>query len=241
VHEWETAETIDATSDLSGNIYLTDNNGAITKFDQNGIYQISYSGSGMTPVSSIDVSHITKIFGFYQESQSYILLDRFLNPLTASELNPATSGFVTAAAYGADNNLWIFDQSNLSIKRINLLNDVLITSNAVPLLLGGDEWDLIQMEEYQNRLYLLNMDKKVYVFDNLGNYIRELEIRSDCKFSFQEGKLMYVRDGEVMSYDLYDNTQSALGRINNSKGLIKVISNNNFIYLVHRNKISAYQ
>jgi len=241
VHEWNVADVVDATTDFSGNLYVSNGRGVISKYDKNGILQISYSGSINSSIHSIDVSHTSKIFGFFRDQQSYLILDRFLNPLNEANLNPSFVGYATETAYSADNNLWLFDQSDLSIKKINLLNNIVVTSSAIPLVVAEEEWDLLQIEEYQNRLFLYNSSKDIYVFDNLGNYIRKLGINPDCKICFTDGNIVFVQGTQIMLFNIYNNELTEIGTIIHTNDVLKVISANNFIYLVFRNKISVYE
>ena len=241
VKEWTVTDVVDATSDFSGNLYLSNDQGVISKYDMNGVLQISYSGSLNSPLHSIDVSHTSKIFGFFKDQQSYFILDRFLNPLNEAILDPSFVGYATETAYSADNNLWIFDQSDQSIKKISLLNNLVITSTALPLIIAEEEWDLIQIEEHQNRLYLYNSSEDIYVFDNLGNYIRKLGVSSDCKVCFIGNNMAYIQGTQLLLYEVYKNEITELGTLKNTNGILKVISANNFIYLIFRNKISVYE
>lgn len=241
INEWSVNDVVDATSDFSGNLYLSNEHGVISKYDKNGALQISYSGTVKSSIYSIDASHTSKIFGFYRDQQSYIILDRFLNPLNEANLNPSIIGFATETAYSANNNLWLFDQSDLSIKKINLISDVVVTSNAIPLMIAEEEWDLLQIEEYQNRLFLYNSSKDMYVFDNLGNYIRKLSINPDCKVSFNDSHLIFIQGDRILTLNIYNNEISEIGLLNNTNSVLKVISTNNFIYLIFKNKISVYK
>ena len=221
VNEWTVNEVVDATSDFSGNLYLSDEDGVISKYDKNGSFQISYSGTVKSSIYSIDASHTSKIFGFYRNQQSYLILDRFLNPLNEANLNPSYVGYATETAYSADNNLWLFDQSDLTIKKVNLLSDIVITSSAIPLVISEKEWDLLQIEEYQNRLYLYNSSKDIYVFDNLGNYIRQLGINSDCKICFKGNQLIFVRGTRIKALNIYNNEIVEIGTLSNTNKILK--------------------
>lgn len=241
VNEWPVNALVDATSDFSGNLYFSNDQGVISKYDINGILQISYSGSINSPLYSIDVSHTSKIFGFFRDQQSYLILDRFLNPLNQAILDPSFVGYATETAYSADNNLWVFDQSDQSIKKISLMNNTVITSSPIPLVIADVEWDIKQIEEYQNRLYLYNSSKDIYVFDNLGTYIRKLDVNPDCKICFNDNNMVFIQGTQILLYNIYNNEINELGTLDYTNGILKVISVNNFIYLIFRNKISVYK
>jgi hypothetical protein len=241
VNEWSVNDVVDATADFSGNLYISNEQGVIIKYDKSGTVQISYSGPLKSPIYSIDASHTSKIFGFYRDQQSYLILDRFLNPLNEANLSPSVAGFVTETAYSADNNLWLFDQSDLSIKKVNLFNKVVTTSSTIPLVIANEEWDLLQIEEYQNKIYLYNSSKDIYLFDNLGNYIRKLGISSDCQICFDGGQLVFIQDSKILAFNIYKNDITEVGEIDSTNDILKIISANNFIYLIFKNKISVYK
>lgn len=240
IHSWAVRDVVDATSDFMGNLYISDEQGIISKYDKNGLLLLSYSGSNISPIHSVDVSHTSKIFGFYLENQSYLILDRFLNPLNEAVLNNSVIGYASETAYAADNNLWVFDQSDLSIKKINILNQVLVTTISISLIINNEEWDIKQIEEYQNRLYLYDNNKDIYVLDNYGNYIKKLEIKPDCNFWFSGESIIYVQQKKVFKFDLYNSEIVQIGTIGNTNNLLKVISANNLIYLITKSEIIVY-
>jgi hypothetical protein len=161
--------------------------------------------------------------------------------LNEANLSPSVAGFVTETAYSADNNLWLFDQSDLSIKKVNLFSNAVITSSAIPLVIADEEWDLLQIKEYQNRIYLYNSSKDIYLFDNLGNYIRKLGISSDCQICFDGSQLVFIQDTKILALNIYNNEITEIGAIDSTNNILKIISANNFIYLIFRNKISVYE
>ena len=156
-------------------------------------------------------------------------------------LNSSLIGYAYETAYASDNNLWIFDQSDLSVKKIDLINNYLHTEISLSLFIHTGEWDIKQIEEYQNRLYLYNSNQEVYVFDNLGNYIKNLEIKPSCKFWFEDDSMIYTQERKIYSYNLYNGEIRPIASMDDTNQYIKVISVNNFIYLISKNRIIVYQ
>ena len=239
--EWEVKNVVDATSDIAGNIYVSDEQGNLSKFSKDGQNLLSYSGNTISPISSVDVSHTSKVFGFYKDNQAYLILDRFLSLIHEAALNTSLIGYVTETAYAADNKLWIFDQSDLSIKKMDLINDILVTSISVSLIISDADWDIRQIEEYQNRIYIYNSNKEVYILDNFGNFIKKLPIRPDCNFGFNDENMVFIQGAGIFKSHLYSDALQQIGVIKNTNSILKVISTNNFIYLISKNKITAYR
>ena len=240
-YSWKVEGVVDATADHMGMLYLSNDKGIISKYAENGQQILSYSGNKIASIYSVDVSHTSKIFGFFRDDQSYIILDRFLNPLNEALLNGSLIGYASETTYAADNKLWIFDQSDLSLKKLDLLNNALQTIISVSLSIGIEEWEIMQIEEYQNRLYLYNSNGDVYVFDNMGNFIKTLDIKPSSKFSFDQEYMIYVQDDKIFKYGLYNNEIIQIAALEDTNHIIKLISINNFIYLISRNNIIAYK
>lgn len=238
--EWKVEDVMDAVADISGNVYISTYKGTVHKFNANGVELLSYSGNLIAPINSLDVSHTTKIFGFFKEDQFIIILDRFLNPVTETFLKANQTGNATLASFSADNNLWVFDQSSTSLRKINLMNDMIMTTITLQLIFNYETWNIIQMEEYQNRLYLYAEGHDVIVLDNLGNLIKKLPIQPDQKFSFAGSSMIYVQSAVINGIDIYSNEIREIGRVTETNDILKVISANNLIYLVLKNKIIAY-
>ena len=241
INSWKVESAVDATADHLGMLYVSNEKGVITKYNSNGFQLLSYSGNTTSPIYSIDVSHTAKIFGFFKENQSYLILDRFLNPLNEALLNSSIIGNVSETAYAPDNNLWIFDQSDLSVKKIDLINNTIHTVISVSLFINSEVWDIKQIEEYQNRLYLYNSNRDVYVFDNLGNYIKKLQIKPSCNFWFENDRMVYIQEQKIYKYGLYEGEIKQIATLEDTNQYIKIISINNFIYLISKNKIIVYQ
>ena len=241
VKEWRVRNIVDATSDIEGNLYISDEQGTLSKYNKDGLLLLTYSGNTISPIYSVDVSKTAKVFGFYKDHQSYLLLDRHLSLLHEAGLNSGLIGYATVTAFAADNNLWIFDQSDFSLKKVDLLNDLIITVISLPLIINQEEWDIRQIKEYQNRLYLYNSDKEVYVFDNLGNFIKKLPIKPECQFWLHGENLVYSEGTGIYFSNLYSDQIRKIGTIENSNNIIKVIYINNFLYLISKNKITIYR
>jgi len=237
VKQWKVEDITDITFDQYNGIYLADELGTITKYDLEGNQLLSYSSEMIFPINTIDVSHTNKIFGFYQTNQSYILLDRYLNVLNQSTFNPDFIGFAVVAAFSSDNNLWIFDGSDFTLKKLNLITGKLMTSIALSLIITENHLDIIQIDEYQNRLYLNNQDKNILVLDNMGNFIKSLPVQPEGKFCFNNNNIVYIRNNTISLYDIYNNDIMTIGTFTEGYNPLKIIQLQEEYYLAVKDKI----
>lgn len=237
VKQWKVEDITDIALDRYNGIYIADELGTITKYDQEGNQLLSYSSEIIFPLNTIDVSHTNKIFGFYQNNQSYILLDRYLNVLNQSTFNPDIIGFAIVAAFSSDNNLWIFDGSDFTLKKLNLITGELMTSIALSLIITENQLDIIQIDEYQNRLYLNNKDNNILVLDNLGNFIKSFPIQPEGKFWFSNNNVVYIRKKTVYLFDIYKNDIKVAGTFMEDDKPLKIIQLNEQFILANKDKI----
>ncbi len=230
----------DATIDNEGNIYVSTKQGIIKKYDSLFNELFTFASDDIIPLTSIYVSFQFRIFGFYQFNQSYLILDRYFKPLYHTVLDPETIGNATAAAYASDNSLWIFDESDFSLKKINPVLNQLEIHIKMPLLIADDEYSIFQIIAYQNRIYIHNYMYGIYVFDQFGNYLKKLPVQTKSKFAFYRDGLIFIEDTFLKSINIYSNQSTRIGIIPDAKDVLKVICYNDNFYLIYTDSITLY-
>ncbi len=223
----------DAEFDLQGNLYLSAMEGSIIKFDTSYHKLVAYTTEKMIPVTSLDVTNRFRIFGYYKNNQSYILLDQNFKILNENSMDPRLVGNGVAACYASDHTIWIFDDLDFSIKKLNpSLNQVIIDIQ-LPLLVEANQFVIIQLEEYQNRIYVNNLGNGVYVFDTFGNFLKELKISTRHIFKIFNEKLYYIDHSRIKSIHIYTNDTEILPEIQNPDNLLTVLINNLQMVLIY--------
>jgi hypothetical protein len=226
----------DAEMDRFGNLFLSTEQGSIIKYDSSYRKVLTYSSGYVLPVTSLDAGNNFRIFGFYKSGQRCLLLDRNFRLLNELDVNE-WAGNVSAAAYASDNSLWLFDEMDLSLSKIDpQLNQVTFTVK-LPLIIRPDKFSVIQLEEYQNRLYLNNMENGVYVFDLFGNLLLQAEISTRHFFKFHGEKLFFIDQNYVKSFHIYLNTIETVQEIRKSVEMVAVLGNDNQIFLVYHDHV----
>lgn len=225
----------DADIDLEGNLYLADNQGSIIKLDPNGNKIQAYSSSFVSPVSSIDVAYNFKIMLFYEYRQACTILDRHFRELIQENWQQNTVQHAQVATFASDNSCWVFDNANFSLKKINLIQDAILNEIKLPLLIDEQVWDIQQLKEYENRLYLLNKNGNIYVFDNMGNFTGKLPVSAESGVGFYRNTMVYVEKGSVKTLNLYNREINILFQGLDTDQVIKVLFSGQSIYLVFVN------
>ena len=198
-----------AIIDPLGQVYLQTIGGRIVKYDENGEILYEYQDANTRFVHTLDASTSLRLLVFYKERQSYQYFDRTLTPSPMLSLTNTSSAFFSLAAASADNSLWLWDATQLRLKKYKpVLNDF-TTDISAKYYLAKDA-DINQMSEYQNKLYVNDHKNEILVFDLLGNYIQKLPLAAIEHVDFSGDELYWRNGRSVHTYNLYNMQSSTL-------------------------------
>lgn len=193
------------THDKFYNFYITTSNGQIFKYDKLGNFLLFNSPSKPQPINNIEGTNTIRVFCFYKELQEFNYFDRFLTFDNSIKLDPLVIGFAKTATISSDNTIWIFDESDYNLKKYDpVLQKTLQTVNCNLLFEQGDH-NISYMKEYQNKLYMIDKDSGVYVFDNMGNFNRFITLSDVNQVSFYENNMYALCGNKLYQFHLYDN------------------------------------
>jgi hypothetical protein len=198
------ANPVAVSADRYGNIIVGDAKGNVHKYDSTGVLLQTFSSPNTTNISSIEAWPSLQILIFYRDVQQFSILNRFLTPtILSAPIHQEVAGFARAATLGSQENIWLFDDIELSLKNYNLATKKTDTNTPLSLILGDAEYAVNFMREYQNNLYVNDRNSGILVFDNLGNYKKKLPFADLTYFSFLENELYFLKDNTVYLFNLY--------------------------------------
>jgi len=226
--------------DRQGYLYFSNNQGAIDKFDKKGNQIYHYSPQKQGTPTLIEAWQGLRTFVYYQNFQEYLLLDRFLNaseryPINSNQISDF-SGLVTLAN---DNNLWILNSQELSLKKIDINDRELLIDNKLNLSLDIDAWDIKFIRSYQNYLFIGDAKEGIFVFDNLGNYSEKITGQGVDFFTFAGDEIVFLSDQKLQTIHLYDKTKREISLPDLPYQF--VLMENNQIFLVHNKTVEVYR
>ncbi|UYZ59060.1 NHL repeat-containing protein [Hymenobacter latericus] len=194
-----------ASLDRKGNLYVADAQNNLRQFAPDGQPLAVYSPPLPGHTASVEAWNTTKILVFYDDRQELQLLDRFMAPIATARLSELTdNGMVRAVTLAPDDNIWLLNESNLTLNQLGRGQQQRFTiSTPLDLLLGRTKPDFRFLREYQNNLYLVDGTSGIWVFDNLGNYRKRLPYPGLSWVGFRGNELYYVQGGQVHFVDLY--------------------------------------
>lgn len=196
-------EITKVAADRYGNLYLCDKNYNITKYDKDGKAQEVYSPKKFAEITSFEAWSSINLLLFYKDYQEYILLDRFLTEKGSATFNPDVVGFARVASLSYDNNIWLIDDQDFSLKKYNIKYGNVTVNNPLDLILDPDTYNINDIREYQNNLYANDFNTGVLVFDNLGNYKKKITIKGLEQLAFYKDEMYYLKNDSIHFHHLY--------------------------------------
>lgn len=180
-------------SNISGDIYL---------FDQKGKQLNLYSPARQGRLHQLEASWTVNIFSFSADLQEYRILDRFLNPIAENSflLNEIT--LPKASTLGNNNIIWVWDESDLSLKSLDYLRNLVLQSQPLNLILDSENLQVTEIREFKNRLFMNVPESGIFIFDNQGNYLKKVNLQIDQRMCFYKESLFWVEGSNLKMYSL---------------------------------------
>ncbi|MDA0194383.1 MAG: hypothetical protein O2887_02285 [Bacteroidetes bacterium] len=197
-----TKGVVSVSQDRNGSIYVADKFGNLNRYSANGDLELTYSTPKRGAVTLLEAWPTLNILLFYQDFQSITLLDRFLTPIVAIDLNDKV-GFVRLATFNYESNFWLIDDSDFSLKLWDRRLDQITVVTPFNLLLNPDKYAITFMREYQNQLFISDLKSGILIFDNLGNYLRTLPFKGVEYFNFFGNEIYFLSDDGLNYYNIY--------------------------------------
>lgn len=192
------------SQDRNGQVYFLDRNHNLVRLDSLGRPLGTFSPPQRGRIAAVDATNPMKVLLFYDDRQALLLLDRFLRPIThLSLLDLDFEGTAKVAALAADNGFWIFDETALTLHKLDLQLRQTTISTPLNLILDRERFDVRQLSEYQNMVYLLDYNSGIYAFDHLGNYKQKLPFTGLHQVGFRGNELYFVQEGSLHFVNLY--------------------------------------
>jgi hypothetical protein len=226
--------------DNIGALYLITSENQLKKYNEKGdsagvFNEVTKYGK----LTYVDAENPWKTILFYQNFSTIVLLDKYLNVVTAINLRKQNIFRVHAVTSSYDNNIWLFDEQDNKLKKIDDNGNVLSETVDFRLLFDSVP-DPVKMIDRDGFVYLYDPKKGVYVFDYYGSFKSKLtflnwtdmEVFGKTIYGFDKEKLYKYNPPipDVTAYNLPPELQ------NNSS--VKV--SNDKIYVLKNNRLSVY-
>ena len=158
----------DFTTDNLGNIYLLTNTNQIKKVNEKGDSIAVYNDvRRYGKIFSMDASNPLKVLVYYKDFSTIVVLDRLLNIRNTIDLRKQNILQVKTITSSYDNNIWLYDELDSRIKKIDDNGRILLESNDFRQV-----YEIVpspaSIYDRDGQLYLYDNKKGLLVYDYYG-------------------------------------------------------------------------
>ena len=161
-------EVKDFTTDNLGNVYLLTPTNQVKKVNEKGQLVAVYNDvRRFGKIYSIDATNPLKILIYYRDFSTIIILDRLLNVRATVDLRQQNILQSKAITTSYDNNIWVFDELDSKLKKIDESGRVLLESTDFRQVFDSVP-SPVSLFDRDGQLYLYDPAKGLLVFDYYG-------------------------------------------------------------------------
>jgi len=231
----------DFNVDNLDNIYLITAGNQLKKIRSNGdsvgvFNDVKRYGN----VSSIDVTNPLKILLYYKSFATVVVLDRFLNIRNSINFRKKNIFTVQTIATSYDNNIWLFDEQDYKLKKIDEEGKLLQETTDFRMLFDSVP-SPTQLTDKENFIYLYDAEKGFYIFDYYGSFKNRLPFLNWTNVAISEKNMYGFSNNKLFSYELNSFTlkEYRLPSFLGAYTAIKAI--NGKLYLLKEDGVYIYQ
>lgn len=180
----------DFSVDNIGEVYLITPENQLKKYNEKGdsagvFNEVRKYGK----LTYVNCENPWKTILYYQNFSTILLLDKYLNVVSSINLRRQNIFRVQAVATSYDNNIWLFDEQDNKLKKINDNGDIMMESVDFRMLFDSvpDPKQIIDRDQF---VYLYDPQKGVYIFDHYGTFKNKLTF-------------LHWKDIDVIGKDIY--------------------------------------
>ncbi len=197
-------------TDKLQNIYLVGNDDELSKYSKEGKELYTYSNFDLGTITHLDATNPFSILVYYGDFQTAVILDRTLQPIYTFDLFEAQSPRIKAIGMSDDQNVWIYDEDNYRLKKINTQGEIAFESPDLSLSINN-KYSPDFIIEANGEVLLSQENGEVFIFDNFSRFI------GSEKFNIPNARLQ-VLDGHYifLQKDGIHTVNSFLGKASES-------------------------
>jgi hypothetical protein len=224
-----------------GNAYVLRKDNALIKFNEFGDSMANYISIANGDIAVVDVTNPLRVMLYYAEFSKLVLLDRMLAPkneLNLRKLNQLNSNVIATSAEG---NLWVYDQFNATLSKLDMELNVMIQGNDLRQ----------QLSELPKPSYLIERDRRVYmadtslgllIFDQYGTYLNTLSLIGLHKMQIVGSQIIYQKANQLIAYDFkkFVETQIPIPVLAQS-AIVQAAYCRNILYVLYTDRLVLYR
>ena len=232
-------DVVDFTVDNLDNVYVLNTSDQLKKYNSNRDSVAVFNNvKRFGRVSMIDASNPLKVLLYYKDFSTIVVLDRMMNQQNVIDLRKQNIFQVNVIALSYDNNIWLFDEVNSKLKKIDDNGKMILETPDFRQLFDASP-DLETINDQEGLVYLYDPQQSVFVFDYYGGLKNKILINKWNNFKVVE-KFIYGTNSDTLHrYNIqtfiYDDFK--IGALKNS---IKINFTASRLYALKKNELQIY-
>ncbi|MFM1932717.1 MAG: hypothetical protein RL226_2020 [Bacteroidota bacterium] len=171
---WSTPASSFVVDDL-GYVY-TLHEYSVIKHALNGDTMFVYSRMDLGSVSELDVSNPLRPLVFHKETASIAILDNTLSEQGVISVWNVLQGQPGSVASGVNQDIWIYDEINQELFRLDERLNISVSSGFIPGITGR-HIQLIGIAERHEQLWLADANYGIWIFDRFGTLVHRIPVQ----------------------------------------------------------------
>jgi hypothetical protein len=208
----------DFTTDNLANIYLLTESNQIKKINGKGDSIAVYNDvKRFGKIWSIDATNPLKLLVYYKDFATVAVLDRLLNSRNTLDLRRQNIFQVTAITSSYDNNIWLYDELDSKLKKIDDNGNILLESTDFRQVFDSVP-SPSSMYDRDGQLYLYDPRKGLFVFDYYGGrknnfqvlHLQDLEVIDKNTITARDSRhiILYKPTTlQLLSFDVFSDPE----------------------------------
>ena len=226
--------------DVLGNIYVITETNQLKKLSNNGDSLSTFNEvKKFGNVTSIDVNNPLKILLFYKSYSTAVVLDRQLSFRNSINFKQQNIFKVKTVTTSYDNNIWIFDEQDLKIKKIKD-NGSTLSETADLRQLFDEVPTATRLIDKDNSLYLYDIQKGFFVFDYYGSLKQSIPLKNWTNIAIANNTIFGIAGNNLIKYDIKTLVTKTFKLPIFFKGYKDLIALNGKVYLLKKTGIEIF-
>jgi hypothetical protein len=228
------------TTDYLQNAYLITAKNSVVKVDSTGNLLFTYNQNIYGTLKSVDATDPLKIILTYPDYGTVVMLDNTLSVLSVIRLRQiGILNFNVACGSSRDNSIWVFDEQDYKLKKVDRTGNVILASSDMFSLIGRAVHPAY-MRERDQFVYIADTSLGILVFDIYGIYKETLPFKDVTKFQVRNDQIFFREDNVLHSYQTKTLEEKNIP-LPDSTNVLDVRIENNRLYVLRKDALNLYQ
>lgn len=191
----------DFTTDYLGNIFMISEDNSVTKYTPSGRILTTINNKLLGRLEYIDVSNPFELYLYYKDQNKVVYTDNMFGFRGETDLNELEVANISLVARSYDNELWVWDQNDLKLKKYSKNLELLAESGNSRMWADGYV-DPAFMVDNGKQVFVSDPQNGIYVFDAFANHYKTIPVKDVSEFQVLGNQLIFYRNHVLSTYDL---------------------------------------